>query len=154
MSTEPQEIGNGGAPSELDARLERLVAASGGLESGPEQRRENLVERAESRGVGRPEAEQAYDLSAEVGLEPALGMAVVMEGISVRLLDGPPTDADASEASEPEWVDTPPGTAEAERERRLRQTFRRLRSLVEDAPSAAAAVGAFAREPDLEPYDY
>ena len=139
---------------DLQDRLQRLAGDAQALSAGQEQRRENLVARALERGLGRPEAEEAYDVAREVGLPPAMGMALVIEGISVRPLDGGSADVDASEAVEPEWVDAPPPAEAASRERRLRQTFRRLRSLIEDEDSPADAVRAFAREPDLETYDY
>ena len=139
---------------ELDARLARLIDEGPRLSGGREQRREHLIERAESRGLGRPAAEQAYDVAREVGLDPALGMALVLEGVSVQPLDGTRADVNAAEPAEPEWVDTPPPAEEASRERRLRQTFRRLRSLLEREPDAEAALRALAREPDLESYDF
>lgn len=142
------------ATRDLRARLARLADDAEQLGGGREQRRENLVERAESRGLGRVQAEQAYDMALEVGLEPAYAMALVMEGISIRPLGGPAADVDASEPVEPEWVDAPPSPEEAAHERRLRQTFRRLRSLIEREASAEAAFRALAREPDLEAYQY
>jgi hypothetical protein len=138
----------------LQERLLRLTAAAEDLGGGREHRREALVQRAESRGIGRPEAEQAYDIARQEGLEPAHGMAVVLEGVSVQLLDGIRPDVDATESSEPEWVDQPPPRDLAVRERRLRQTFRRLRSKMEQEESAQAAFSAFADEPDLEAFDY
>lgn len=154
MSNGTQSTGEKDGGSDLDARLTRLAEGVRGLGVGREQRREVLVERAESRGVGRPQAEQAYDVACEVGLEPAYGLAVVAEGVSVRPLSGTPADVDAAEPVEPEWVDAPPSPEQAARERRLRQTFRRLRSLLEESSSAESAFRAFAREPDLEAYDY
>ncbi len=138
----------------LDQRLHRLIDAVDGLGAGEEERREQLVERAEGRGLSRTTAEQAYDISREERLEPALGMAVVAEGLSVRLLDEAGADVATTESSEPEWLDDPPDPARAARERRLRTTFRRLRSLMDGDCDAREAVRAFARQPDLEQYDY
>jgi hypothetical protein len=121
---------------------------------GEEHRREALMERAEDRGVDRATAEQAYDIALEESLEPAYGIAVVLEGLSVRLLDGPRPGVNATEPNEPEWVDRPPSADAAELERRLRQTFRRLRAKAEETGGPAEALRAFAAEPDLEPYDY
>ncbi|NIP77972.1 MAG: hypothetical protein GWM90_01715 [Gemmatimonadetes bacterium] len=138
----------------LEDRLLSLTAAAEDLGGEREHRREELVERAEERGLGRADAEQAYDIAREEGLEPAYGMAVVLEGVSVQPLDGARPAVNAVEPNEPEWVDTPPPRKEAIRERRLRQTFRRLRSKVDEEDSIQAAFAAFAREPDLEPYDF
>lgn len=139
---------------DLQARLERLRKDADELSAGHEQRRENLVSRAGEQGLGRPEAEEAYDVAKEVGLQPALGMALVIEGISIRPLGGGSTDAEASDPVEPEWVDAPPAADAASRERRLRQTFRRVRSLLEQEGSPAGAIDALSNEPDVETYDY
>ena len=140
--------------SDLQARLERLRRDADDLMAGQEQRRENLVLRAGERGLGRPEAEEAYDVAREVGLQPALGVALVAEGISIRPLDGGSADVEASDPVEPEWVDAPPPAEAASREKRLRQTFRRVRSLLEREGSPAEAIRALANEPDVEAYDY
>ena len=142
-----------GEKTRIEKRLDRLIAEADTLGAGREHRREALVERAEARGVGRPEAERAYDLALEEGLEPAWALALVGAGISVQMLgDGPP--AEAAEAVEPEWIDRPPSAEEASRERRLRETFRRLRSFMDDAGGPRDALTRFAREPDLEAYDF
>lgn len=132
-------------------RLPDTVESLGGEE---EHRREVLVEQAEARGLGRPDGEQAYDIAREVGLKPVYGMAVMLEGVSVRPLSSPRPDVGASEPNEPEWVDAPPDPGLAERERRLRQTFRRLRAHLDEHAGRAEALEAFAQEPDLEAYDY
>lgn len=152
--TRPDEGTGPGRERELERRRQALVDAADAFGGDKEQRREVLMERAEARGLDRPAAEQAYDIAREEKLAPAYALAVVLEGISVRRLDGPRPDVDSTEPNEPEWVDTPPGRDQAERERRLRQTFRRLRSHMEEAESPAAALRAFAREPDLESYDF
>lgn len=143
-----------GDGTQLESRTEALLRTVEGLGGAGEHRREALTERAEERGLGRPEAEEAYDIATEVGLEPAYGMALVLEGVSVRLLDGPRPGVEASEPNEPEWVDAPPSPEAAERERRLRQTFRRLRSRLQDAPSPADGVRSFLGQPDLERHEY
>lgn len=146
-------FGNGGeAP--LERRLAWLIADAEDLSDGKEQRREALIERAEREGLDRPTAEQAYDISVEEKLPPAYGLALVRLGISVALLDGGSPDVEVSEPSEPEWIDEPPGPREATRERRLRETFRRLRSHLDETPDARQATSEFAREPDLEAHDY
>ena len=154
MSNGTKSPENAGDRPDLEGRLARLIDDAERLGAGREQRREHLIERAEAQGLGRPEAEQAYDVASEVGLEPAYGIALVVEGISVQMLSGARPDVSAAEPAEPEWVDTPPSAADASRERRLRQTFRRLRSLLEREPDPEAAFRALAREPDLETFDY
>lgn len=134
--------------------MDRFLAAVESFGGKDEHRRELLVEHAEDRGVDRTTAEQAYDIAREERLDPAYGLALVLEGISVRPLASPRPDVDTSEPNEPEWVDAPPRAELAERERRLRQTFRRFRSHLDEGDGAASAARAFVREPDLEPYDY
>lgn len=152
--SEAEEARTPGKERGLDARREALQQAAEELGGGREHRREKLMERAEDRGLDRAAAEQAYDIAVEESLEPAFGMALVLEGLSVRLLDGARPDVESTEPNEPEWVDTPPPADQAERERRLRQTFRRLRSHMEQSDSPGDALRAFAREPDLEPHDF
>lgn len=137
----------------VEQRLARLIAAAEQLGAGRENRREALVERAEERGVDRTDAERAYDVALEEGLEPALALALVGEGISVQIFGGSPP-AEATESVEPEWIDRPPSAKEAGEERRLRETFRRLRSFLESEGDARRALDRFAREPDLEAHDY
>lgn len=134
----------------LDGLLETVEALGG----ADEQRREPLLERAEDRGLDRSVAEQVYDISREENLLPAYGLALVLHQISVVPFDSSSTQVDTSEPNEPEWVDAPPGPRQAERERRLRQTFRRLRSHLDGVGDPASAVHGFAREPDLETHSY
>lgn len=143
-----------GRDGALEQRLQRLLETVRALGGVDEHRRDELVEAAEERGLERPDAEQAYDIAQEEGLEPAYGIALVLEGVSVRPLPAPRPDVQTSEPNEPEWVDTPPDAAQAERERRLRQTFRRFRSTLGDEGAPDAALARFRDEPDLEPYDY
>lgn len=138
----------------LEDRVGRLSATVEALGGPEEHRRDALVEAAETRGLERPDAEQAYDIAREVGLDPAYGVALMLEGVSVRPLSSPRPDVDTSEPNEPEWVDSPPEPALAERERRLRQTFRRLRGHLDEEPGLAEALGALTRAPDVEAYDY
>jgi hypothetical protein len=146
--------GSSGRGGGLDDRLGRMIETADELCGDGELRREPLVERAEAQGVDRGLAERAYDLAMEERLPPAYGMAITAAGVSVQPLESPRPDVGEMNPGEPAWVDTPPAPGEADLERRLRQTFRRLRSFVDDAPSPHAAFTAFAREPDLESYDY
>lgn len=143
-----------GPDDSLETRLHRVVGTAEGLGGSEEHRRDRLVERAEERGLDRPTAEQAYDLAREERLEPAYGLALVVEGVSVRPLASPKPDVDTAEPNEPEWVDAPPEPELAERERRLRQTFRRFRSHLERQSELAEAVATLSRDPDVEAYRY
>lgn len=144
--------GRTGEPG-IERRLARLITKADDLGAGREHRREALVERAEAQGLGRGAAEQAYDLALEEGVEPAYALAVIGEGISVRIFSGG-ASVEAAESVEPEWIDRPPAPEDAGRERRLRETFRRLRSILELEPTPRDALTRFAREPDLEAYDF
>lgn len=134
--------------------IDRLLDTVEALGGHDEHRRDMLVEGAEERGLDRPVAEQAYDIAREEGLDPAYGLALVLDRLSVQPLASPRPEVETSEPNEPEWVDAPPEPRLAERERRLRQTFRRFRSHLESAGAPQSATEAFAREPDLELYDY
>lgn len=138
----------------VERRMERFLETVEAIGGKDEHRRELLVEQAEDRGLDRTTAEQAYDIALEERLNPASGLGLVIEGVSVQPLESPRPDVDTSEPNEPEWVDAPPEPALAERERRLRQTFRRFRSHMDAEASVTAAAHAFFQEPDLEPYRY
>lgn len=138
----------------LDERLAGLMETADPLCADDEQRREPLMERAESLGLPRELAERAYDLAIQEEVPPAYGIAVAAAGVSVQPLDSPAPDVQAVEETEPEWVDQPPGAKAAETERRMRQTFRRVRSFLADAPTPRDAFSALSREPDLEAFDY
>lgn len=137
----------------LERRVARLLTEVEALGAGREHRRQALIERAEARGLDRADAERAYDVALEEGLEPAYALAVVGQGIAVQVFrsDG---RARASGAVEPEWIDRPPDPSAAGQERRLRETFRRLRSILDQSPDLYHAFTTFGQQPDLEPYDY
>jgi hypothetical protein len=143
-----------GADDTLEERIRRLPSLTADLGGEDELRRDELVARAEERGLARPDAEQAYDIAVEENLKPAWGLAAVLEGLSVQPLGRSRPDVSTSEPNEPEWVDAAPDPEQAERERRLRQTFRRIRSRFEEGPDAGAAIDALCRDPDLEVHDY
>lgn len=133
--------------------LERLFAWEDGPDGELERRHEVLLDRAVERdGLDREAAEAAYALSLEEGLEPELGLLLAASGVGVVELAKLETDPEGigSQQSPPEWVaeaDLP--VSEARRERRLRLSFRRLRSLLEESGSAADALRRFANEPDV-----
>ena len=106
--------------------------------------------------VPRSVLERAYDLAREAGLDPALALELVGCGVSVVELDPDPTVAEQAHSSiPPDWVESPPGDTDVViLERRLRLTFRRLRTLLEREDDLKGAIEAFACEPDVQAYDF
>jgi hypothetical protein len=138
----------------LSGRITWLIATADELCGDAEERREPLLERGEAHGLERGTAERAYDLAVEERLPPAVGIAVVAAGLGVQPLESPRPDVASASSGEPDWVDAPPGRADAQLERRFRQTFRRIRSHLEGSVTPREAFMALARDPDLEAYDY
>jgi len=119
---------------------------------GPERRHETLMERAEGWGLPRTDAEQAYALAEESGLEPELGLLLRISGVGVTELE--PVDAlrpdPGQQQAPPEWVEAADvAPEEAQRERRLRLSFRRMAGLLAGSRSAVEAVARFLAEPDV-----
>jgi hypothetical protein len=142
---------------EHDGTASRAAAGRGcGNEAQLELRRPNrlyetLMERAEDWGIPRVEAEAVYALAEEEGLDPELGLLLRAAGLGVRELE-PDTDVLESglQLPPPEWVaGTDLAPEEARRERRLRLSFRRLRTLLYSGCSAAEAAARFLNEPDV-----
>jgi hypothetical protein len=132
--------------------LESGVSALTG-DAAVERRHEALMEWAESDlGLERGYAEQVYALAEEEELEPVHALLLVHCNVGVRELELPEADADeaAHQEAPPEWVG-PEQTklGDVALERRLRSTFRRFRTHLAEAGSAAAAVAAFMDEPDV-----
>lgn len=138
----------------LSERLARFVERAR-VEPVP-SRHEEVVETVRSDDVSHELAEAAYIIAEEVGLEPYLALQLVACGIGVRDFGEPEADVPAADPTEPEWVEEDPRiqAAVAEEERRLRATYRRLRSSLAEHPTRERALAAFAEEPDLEAYDY
>ena len=140
------------APAWLTCLRARLLAL-------PElsERHADMVAGVERRThVPRAVLERAYDLARESGLDPALALELVGCGVSVVELDPEPTVAEEAHSSNPpDWVAPPPGTTDVLiLERRLRLTFRRLRTLLEREDDLKRAIEAFACEPDVQAYDF
>jgi len=121
------------------------------------RRRHELVAAAVADGVPWALAEWAYDIAREEGLDPALALELVRTGLGV----GPPSAglstgaaAPASDKYVPLWLWPAPEPDALLRERMLRLSFRRLRRLVEQHGDAAAALEAFAAEPDVGFFGY
>lgn len=128
---------------DLEARLQ---------EAQRRRRREEVVGAAVADGVPRDLAELAYDVAREEGLDPALALELVRTGLGVV----PPPEglstasrAPASDKYVPPWLWPAPDPEALLRERTLRLSFRRLRGLLERHRDAAAALEAFAEEPDV-----
>jgi hypothetical protein len=139
-----------------DAEAQRCfrdgVAALTG-DAAKERRHEALMEWAEGElGLERSWAESVYALAEEVELEPVYALLLVRCGVGVRELHAPEQDPDeeAVQQAPPEWVGA--DTVELDDlalERRLRNTFRRMRAHLEQEGTPAAAVETFLAEPDI-----
>lgn len=133
--------------------LTRRMAALTG--DAVERRHEDLMDWAESElGLERGYAENIYALAEEEKLLPVHGLVLVHCGVGVQELEEPEQDADeaAHQAAPPDWVEADRVEFEdVALERRLRATFRRFRTRLEEAGSASAAVTAFLEEADVGP---
>ena len=121
------------------------------------ERHADMVAGVEKRThVPRATLERAYDLAREAGLDPALALELVGCGVSVVELDTEPTVAEEAHSSNaPDWVAPPSAPTDVlVLERRLRLTFRRLRTLLEREDDLTRAIEAFACEPDVQAYDF
>lgn len=122
------------------------------------RRRIDVIQEAVGVGMSDELAEMLYDVAREEGLDPALAFELVRSGLGVK----PPADGlenapqfATTDKYRPEWLESPVDPDTVLRERMLRFSFRRLRSLLEQhTGDAAAAFRAFAREPDVGPVGY
>lgn len=121
-----------------------------------EHRREALTAKAEEAGHSREYADRIYDVAIEEHLDPALAFQVVLDRLGVRELAESPVDnlAETQVEAPPDWIAQPPSPDEATRERHLRLTFRRLRSLIETHGSAEEALREFKHLPDVGVVEY
>nr|MDQ3389309.1 hypothetical protein [Gemmatimonadota bacterium] len=113
------------------------------------QRRIEVLREAEGEGMSRALAELVYDLSRGEGLDPVLGFELVRTGLGVLPPSGGVSNAPSHPATDkylPEWLGPPTPTDDMLRERMLRLSFRRLRSLLETHHEVEEAFVAFARE--------
>ena len=146
----PVESGSAG---QMLANLRARAFAVGAGERP--RRREELVELAEEKlSLPREEAESIYDIAREENLEPALAFELVRAGLAVCLPATEAGDAPVIDTGNPQWLETAPPPAEADWERRLRATLRRMRGLVEKHADDDAALAAFVREPDVGACEY
>lgn len=133
--------------------LDRIAVLT--ADEGPHRRREELVGRAVAgKRVGRKVAEQAYDIALEEDLEPAYGVELVRARIGVLPLSDPEPEAPATQPSRPDWIEDAPPPTEAQKERAMRETFRRLRALLEKHGDPRAAFRALLSEEDVGGFKY
>lgn len=137
--------------------LLRAAVEEGLTKSALDSRRESIVEEAREEGVPIELAELLYDVAWEEGLDPAVGFELVRTGLGVAPPDGgvsTTSDVPATDKYLPSWMfpATPPDRLL--RERMLRFSFRRLRSLLEQVDDVEEAFRRFANEPDVGHYGY
>jgi hypothetical protein len=126
-------------------------------ESGHRQRREEIVEDAARAGMPEHLALQLYEVARDEGIDPGLAFDLVRSGLGVA-----PPEGGVSNASEepvvdkylPEWFFPALPPDDLLRERMLRISIRRLRSLLEGHAEVDDAFRAFAQEPDVGYYGY
>jgi hypothetical protein len=129
-----------------------------GVEEAERSRRmSEIVKEAEREGMSRDLAERLYEVAREEGIDPVLGFELVRCGLGVA----PPPEGVSNAAAAPvadkylpEWMFPPAPTDTLLRERMLRFSFRRLRSLLEAHQDVDEAFRAFAHEPDVGVYGY
>jgi hypothetical protein len=133
-----------------DCLVRNVQGAAG--EADRERRRSEILEDAEKVGMPVDLAEKLYVIAGEEGLDPELAFELVHSGLGVC----PPEDGITNAPSEPtadkylpEWMFPPVAPDDLLRERTLRMSFRRLRSLLERHPEVDDAFRAFASEPDV-----
>lgn len=139
----------------LDCLLERVE--HGFTETDRERRRCEVLDDAEREGMPRTLAEKAYEVAREEGLDPGLAIDLVHSGLGVCPPEGGITNAPEEPTTDkylPEWILPPIPPDELLRERKLRMSFRRLRSLLDEHQEIGDALDAFAEEPDVEPCGY
>lgn len=122
-----------------------------------ERRRVEILEDAEEEGVPPELAGLLYDIAREEGLDPGLGYELVRNGLGVAPPpDGVSTATDAPMVDKylPHWMFPPEPTDHMLRERMLRLSFRRLRTMLQEEGDPDAALRKFAREPDVGHYGY
>lgn len=139
--------------SDAGAR-EQLIRAVASLTGEPHERRhEALMEWAETElRLDREYAEQIYALAEEEELEPVYAFHLVRSGLGVRELEEPEQDMDeeAVQQAPPNWVaEESVELEDVVLERRLRASFRRLRSHISNSTSPTDAVAGFLNEPDV-----
>ena len=138
-----------------ESLLERVELIPGEA-NGESRRREDLIEQVLGAGHSREYADRIYDVAMEEACDPALAIEVVLAGVGVRDLM-PPSPGDLEETqveAAPAWIEEAPSPEEAGRERHMRRTFRRLRSLTDRGMAPQEALREFVRQPDVGDVEY
>lgn len=129
-----------------------------GLSAGElDSRRTAIICEAEEDGMSSDLAALLYDIAWEEGLDPAIAYELVRTGLGVAPPEGGISndpDAPAVDRYLPAWMFPPTDPETLLRERMLRMSFRRLRSLLEAEPDPEDAFRRFANEPDVGHYGY
>ncbi len=122
-----------------------------------DNRRSSILLDAERDGVPLDLAELLYDIALEEGLDPALAYELVRTGLGVE----PPADGLTTAPTEPvadrylpAWMFPASAPDNVLRERMLRVSFRRIRSLLEDEADPDEAFRQFANQPDVGHFGY
>lgn len=122
-----------------------------------ERRRADLLEEAEGCGMSTELAELLYDIAREEGLDPVLAFELVRTGLGVA----PPAEGISNAPDQPvvdkylpAWMFPAEETDRLLRERMLRVSFRRLRSILEEEDDVDAAFRRFAADPDVGHHGY
>lgn len=121
------------------------------------RRRMDVIAEAQAEGMSPDLAEMMYDVAREEGVDPSLAYELVRSGMGVA----PPREGlesaaphPASDKYYPTWLFPASQTDDVLRERMLRVSFRRLRSLLEQHADPSEALRAYAREPDVGVYGF
>ncbi len=121
-----------------------------------ERRRTDLVAGVATRsGASLALLDIAYDRALEEGLDPVLALEIIGCGVAVLDLTKPEPLEGTHSLPPPEWVAPPielPG--EQALERRLRLTFRRMRSALERTGDLESAIASFSSEVDVGAFRY
>jgi hypothetical protein len=135
-----------------------LETVEHGLDPDEVGRRQiEILNTAESDGMPAELAGMLYEIAREEGLDPALGYEVVRSGLGVMPPPGGVDNAPSFETTDkyrPEWLLPAVDPDTLLRERTLRFSFRRVRSLLERHGRPEDALAAFAREPDVDQVGY
>lgn len=134
--------------------LDCLISAA---DPGTRERKSDLMEEGRAAGMPEPLTEMLYDIAQEEGIDPGLAFDLVRSGLGVAPPPGGVSNAAQVPVSDPhlpEWFFQPSTPDELLRERMLRVSFRRFRSLLEQHPEVEDAFRAFADEPDVGYFGY
>jgi hypothetical protein len=121
-----------------------------------ERRRTDLVAGvAERSGASLAALDIAYDRALEEGLDPVLALELVGCGVAVLELTEPEPVEGTHTLRPPDWVapEIEPASEQV-LERRMRMTFRRMRSLLEQTGDLEAAIECLSTQVDVGSFRY